>query len=76
MLNADFKNRIFEMTINHHPSIMVVTKTRVGGDRAAWIIEELPFDGCITTDTIGYARGLWILWKKEAVEVLLLSATE
>ena len=31
-LNVDFKRRIFEMTINHHPSIVVVMEMRVGGD--------------------------------------------
>ena len=62
-LNQDFKTRIFEMAINHRPAIFVVTETRVGGDRAAKIIEGLPYDGLITTDTIGYAGGLWILWK-------------
>ena len=62
-LNPDFKRRIFEMAINHQATILVVTETRVGGDRAAKIIEGLPFDGYITTDTIGYAGGLWILWK-------------
>ena len=62
-LNADFKRRIFEMTINHRPSILVVTEMRIGGGRgrAKKIIEGLPFDGYITTDTIGYAEGLWIL---------------
>ena len=60
-LNVDFKRRIFEITINHHPSILVVIETRVGGDSATRIIEDLPFDGYITTDTIGYAGGLWIL---------------
>ena len=60
-LNADFKRRIFEMAINHQPSIMVVTETRVGGDRAAKIIEGLPFDGSIVTNTVEYAGGLWIL---------------
>ena len=49
------------MAINHRPAIFVVTETRVGGDRAAKIIDGLPFDGSITTDTIGYAGGLWIL---------------
>ena len=49
------------MTINHRPAIFVVTKTRVGGDRATKIIDGLPFDGSITTDTIGYAGGMWIL---------------
>ena len=60
-LNVDFKRRIFEITINHHPSILVVTKTRVGGDRATRIIEDLPFNGYITINTIGYVGGLWIL---------------
>ena len=72
-LNADFKRRIFEMAINHQPSIMVVTETRVGGDRAAKIIEGLPFDGSIVTDTVEYVGGLWILWKTDDVEVILLS---
>lgn len=49
------------MAINHRLTIFVVTETRVGGDRAAKIIEGLPFDGSITTDTIRYAGGLWIL---------------
>ena len=42
-LNPNFKRRVFEMAVNHHPSIMVITKTRVGGDRAERIIEGLPF---------------------------------
>ena len=63
-LNPDFK-RILEMAVNHRPAIMVITETRVGGSRAEKIIEGLPFDGFITTETIGYAGGLWILWKRE-----------
>ena len=75
-LNPDFKRRVFEMAMNHRPSIMVITKTRVGGSKAEKIIDELPFDGFITTDTIGHAGGLWILWRSEDAEVKLLSATE
>ncbi|KAK9990872.1 hypothetical protein SO802_025857 [Lithocarpus litseifolius] len=56
-LNADFTRRIYEMAVNHYPSIMVLTETRVGGERAARIIEKLPFDGSFTTETIGYAGG-------------------
>ena len=62
--------------INHHPSIVVVTETRVGGDKAAKIIKGLPFDGYVTMDTIGYAGGLWMLWKMEDVEVSPLSTTK
>ena len=55
---------------------MIITETRVGGDRAAKIIEGLPYDGFFVTETIGYAGGLWLLWKKEEVEVIMLAATK
>ena len=64
------------MAVNHHPSIIVIIETRVGGSRDEKIIEGLPFDGFITMDTIGYAGGLWILWKSKDVKVNLLLATE
>ena len=75
-LNVDFKMKVFEMMVSHHPTIMVITKIRVGGDRVTRIIEDLPFDGFFATDTIGYAGGLWLLWKTEEVEVFILSSTE
>ena len=75
-LNLDLKRRIYEMAINHNLAIMVITETRVDRDRAERIIADLPFDGFITTETIGYAVGLWVLWKKEVAEVDLLAVTE
>ena len=74
--NGDFTRRVYEMAVNHFPTIMIITETRVGGDRDAKIIEGLPFDGFFVTNTIGYAGGLWLLWKKEEVEVFVLAATE
>ena len=50
-----------EIMVNHFPSILILTETRVGGVRAAKIIEELPFDGLFVTETVGYAGGLWLL---------------
>ena len=55
---------------------MVITETRIGDERAEKIIKGLPFDGFITTDTIGYVGGLWILWNKEGAEISLLANTE
>lgn len=49
------------MVMNHFSSITIITKTRIGGDKAAKIIEGLPFDGFFITETIGYAEGLWLL---------------
>ena len=75
-LNSDFKQRVFEMAVNRYPSIMVITETKVGGDRAAKIIEGLPFVGYFYTETIRYAGDLWLLWKKDEVDVIVLSSTE
>ncbi|XP_065617380.1 uncharacterized protein LOC136062356 [Quercus suber] len=75
-LNLDFKRRVMEIMVNHFPTMLIITETRVGGVRGAKIIEELPFDGFFATETVGYASGLWLLWKKEEVEVFVLSATE
>ena len=76
-LNADFKRRIFEMIVNHHPPIMVIMETRGRGDRVERIIERLSFDGFFATDTIGYAGGLWLLWKEEEeADVFVLAARE
>ena len=75
-LNPDFKRRIFEMVMNHNPMIMMIMETRVGGDRAERIIADLPFNGFITTKTIGYAGGLWVLRKKDEAKIDLLATTE
>ena len=69
-LKLDFKRRIFEMAVNHNLAIMVIMETRVGGDRAERIIANLPFDDLITTETTGYAGGLWVLWKKDEAEIV------
>ena len=51
-------------------------ETRVGVDRAKGIIDRLPFDGSVHTDTIGFSGGIWMLWDSERVEVTPLANTE
>ena len=51
-------------------------ETRLCGVRADEIIETLPFDGAVVTDTIGFARGIWLLWHSDLVQVDVLATTE
>ena len=71
-----FRKTVMDLVAWHSPIIMVITKTRLSGARAMAIIETLPFDGVEVTDTIGYARGIWLLWNSNAVHVDILATTE
>lgn len=75
-LKPSFKKRVSELVQNHNPAILVVMETRVRGDRAKEITSLLPFDEAIHTNTIGYARSLWVLWNADRVDITLLSKTE
>ena len=43
------------------PSMMIITETQVGGNKAKEITDRLSFDGAAHVDTVGYARGTWVL---------------
>ena len=51
----------------HLPILMVITETRLSRARANENIESLPFDGAVVTDTIGFAGGIWLLWRSNLV---------
>lgn len=40
------------------------------------MIESLPFDGSMLVDTIGFVRGIWLLWRINLVHVEVLASTE
>ena len=60
----------------HNPIIIVIMETRLSGAIANEIIETLPFDGAVVTDTIGFAGGIWLLWRSDLVQVEALATTE
>lgn len=75
-LKPNFQSYVQELVRFHDPTMLVVMKTRVGGNRARDITNRLPFDGTIHTETIGRAGRLWLLWNSDRVEVSLLSSSE
>ena len=75
-LKPSFQSHIKELVRVYDPDVFVVMETRLEGERVKDIIDRLPFDGAILTDTIGRAGGLWLLWNSDKVEVTLLAKTE
>ena len=68
-LNPRFHTVLTELINAHSPSIVIVTETRAGGERAKEITNRLPFDGALHADTVGYSGGIWVLWNLDEVEV-------
>jgi exonuclease III len=76
VLNPCFRRALLELLHINDPAILILTETRLGGARAAELAKSFPFDGFLCTNTIGFAGGIWILWKSAAVELELLTSTE
>ena len=75
-MKPQFRKTVLDLVEWHSPFLMVITETRMSGARAVEMIESLPFDGSVVADTIGFAGGIWLLWKTDLVHVDVLAATE
>ena len=75
-LNPNFHVTLKNLINTHSPSIVIITKTWFGGERAKDITDKLPFNWAIHADTIGYLGGIQVLWKFDAVEIMQLAKTE
>ena len=75
-MKPTFRKTVLDLVEWHQPVILVITETRIDGSRADDIIRRLPFDGAYSTETIGYASGIWLLWRSDFVSMDILSATK
>ena len=75
-LKPSFQSDVRELITKYDSAILVIMETHISGDRAKEITNRLPFQGAIHTDTIGYARGMLLLWNVDEVEVSNLTSNE
>ena len=75
-MKPQFRKTVLDLVEWHAPLLMVITETRMSGARAIELIESLPFDGSVVADTIGFAGGIWMLWRTDLVHVDVLASTE
>lgn len=75
-MKPKFKTTLLDLVSWHHPAIVVVIETRMGRAKADAIIRTLPFDRAYSTETIGFAGGIWLFWRSDTVDVEVLSAME
>jgi hypothetical protein len=53
-LNPCFRRALLNLLNINSPVILILTKTRLGGPRAAELDKSFPFDGFLYTNTIGF----------------------
>ena len=75
-INPTFCNVVSDMIRRHYPAIMIITETKVSGDRAKGIIDRHPSDWVIIDNSIGLFGDLWVLWDSIQVELAKLSSME
>jgi exonuclease III len=76
VLNPCFRRALLNLLNSLDVQILILTETRLGGPRASEFAQSLPFDGFLCSTTIGFAGGIWVLWKTDAVEIDHLCSTE
>ena len=75
-LNPNFHQFVENIFSCHSPSMMIITETRVGGNRAKEITDRLYFDGAAHSNIVRYASGIWLLWYIEVMDVTVLASTK
>lgn len=54
--------------------IFALFETRVLGERVDAICNRMLFDGCVRVEAMGFAGGIWLLWKKERVDLSVVNS--
>lgn len=67
--NSQFRRAFRELVDRHKPNVVLLTETRVGGDRADDIINSLGFPVYFKVDPMGFAGGLWLLWNNQEINM-------
>ena len=65
--HPDFGKLLSELIARDKIKILILTNTRIDGPKATQIVFALPFSNMEMTPTIGFVRGIWLLWNEEEV---------
>lgn len=67
--SSDFRRAFMELMGKHKPNVVLLTETRIGGDRATSIINSLGFSHHCKVDPMGYVWGLCLLWNGDDIKM-------
>lgn len=68
--------RVFHETIaQHKPNLVILTETRLSGERAQNTINSLGYEKHYKVDAMGFSGGIWMLWDPSFVDVDILASS-
>lgn len=68
--------RVFRDTVaQHKPNLVILTETRLSGERAQNTINNLGYEKHYKVDAMGFSGGLWMLWDPNAVDVDIIGSS-
>ncbi|KAF7833895.1 reverse transcriptase [Senna tora] len=72
---AEFR-RVFRATIAaYQPDAVILTETRLSGERALGVIATLGFEHAYKVDAMGFAGGIWLLWNDNNISIQVLRSS-
>ncbi|KAL7211712.1 hypothetical protein ACSBR2_014549 [Camellia fascicularis] len=74
--NPHFRRHFHSLLEEHHPQLVVITKTRIGGDKDMTICKSLCFPNFHILEPIGFAGGIWLLWNGQEIHCDVISVTQ
>ncbi|CAL1368519.1 unnamed protein product [Linum trigynum] len=60
----------------HRPDLVFIFEPRISDDHARQVIAKIGFDGSLIADAVGFARGIWVLWRESNLEVTEITRWE
>lgn len=74
-MKPTFRKTAMDLVEWHQLVNFVITENKIDGPRADEIIRRLHFDGAYSTEMIGFAGWVWLLWRLDFVSMDVLMAT-
>lgn len=70
-----FKRAFRNICNTYNPKLVILTETRLSGERAYTIISSLGFESFLKIDAMGFNGGIWILQNTHNIDVESLAAS-
>lgn len=74
--NKRFPGLIKDYTRIYKLGFLAVLEPRISGIRADRVIEKLGYDGIAREEAVGFAGGIWCLWKKNKFSIDVISSSK